>query len=97
MRLQIRSDSVNLWLSARETEDWATRPGHSWPCSTLAGRRFFVHFDRHGLCDLTIDGRYDADCDVHELNAITADFLRAKLPTDHPCRFICVDQFEVTL
>ena len=31
--------------------------------------------DSIGLCDLTIDGRHDTDCDGHALEALVADHL----------------------
>ena len=92
MRVIITPHCVKLWLSARETCDWANRPGERWPCSQLAGRRLFAEFDRNGLCDLAIDGRSD-DCDCNEFNAITSDFLRTKLPQDHALYFVAVGQF----
>lgn len=92
MILNIAPGQVILKLSARDTQNWAERPGAAWPCSTLAGKRFVACFDRNGLCDLTINGRY-GNCDGHELNAITCDFLRHSLPKDHECWFVCVGQF----
>ena len=94
MRIRDHGDSVMLWVSARDTEDWATRPGAAWPCSTLRGRRFFAAFDTNGLYDLTIDGRSDADIDSHEFNAITADFLAERIGNGHPCYFVTVGQFK---
>lgn len=93
MRTMIFDSGVKLWLSARETYDWAHRPGSSWPCSQLSDKRLFVEFDRNGLCDLAINGRM-TDCDANELNAITSDFLAKKLPKDHPCYFVVVGQFQ---
>lgn len=93
MRTQIWESGFNLWLSANDTYNWANRPGESWPCSELSDKRLFVQFDRNGLCDLTIDGK-DGDCDCTELSAIVADFMRDKLPKDHACRFVAVDQFS---
>jgi hypothetical protein len=94
MRIQINETSVSLWISARETEDWATRPSASWPCSQLRGRRLFAGFDRNGLCDLAIDGKSDVDIDGNELTAICADFLRANLSENHPCFDVAVGQFN---
>ena len=85
MRVSINDYSVKLWLSASDTYDWATRPGASWPGSALRSRRLFAEFDRNGLLDLSIDGgRGDQDCDSDELNAITSDYLAARLPESHP-------------
>jgi hypothetical protein len=45
--------------------------------------------------DLTIDGgRGDQDVCCDEFNAITSDFLKQKLPQNHPCYFITVGQFQ---
>lgn len=66
-----------IWLSARDTYEWAHRTGASWPCSTLSGHRVFAAFDSNGLCDLTIDGK-DGDCDAHELSAIISDLSKGR-------------------
>lgn len=92
MRIKIYPSSVNLWLSMRDTYEWAHKPGASWPCSQLAYRRVFVAFDRNGLCDLLVDGR-EADIDANELSACCADHLDGKLPKDHPCYDVACGQF----
>ena len=78
-----------LWLSARDTAEWAKRPGSAWPCSTLAGHALFVAFDRSGdLLEFAVDGRTTGrvvdNTSSHEFNAITSDFLRAKFGPEHP-------------
>lgn len=80
----VKSDyGLKLWASSRDTWDWAHRPGASWPCSELSGRRLFAEFDSGGnLVDIAIDGK-NRDCDGHEFTAMTSDFIRAKYP-DHP-------------
>jgi hypothetical protein len=93
MKIKIHESCVKLWLSARDTYDWAHQPGESWPCSTLSDKRLFAEFDRNGLVDLAINGR-STNCDVTELNAITSDFLRGRLPVDHPAWFVAVGQFS---
>lgn len=74
--------TVALWwvtVSARETEAWARRPGASWPCSTLRGRRLRAEFDGRGnLVGLTVNGRRGDDVDGHEFNAIMADMVAPK-------------------
>ena len=63
-------------LSARDTYDWANRPGESWKCSTLADRRVRIETDtRTGdIVGLTVDGRDDdGNIDATELEAIIAD------------------------
>lgn len=92
MRIIIGQTSVKLWLSARETYNWATRAGASWPCSQLSDKRLFAEFDSNGLLDFAVNGRM-ADVDGNELTAICADHLKAKLPLEHPARFVAVDQF----
>lgn len=91
MRLQDHGTSIGVWISARETSDWARR----WPCSTLRGRRLFAGFDRSGLVELSVDGK-DApdDLDAHEFNACTSDFLARRLKPEHPCYFVTVGQFR---
>lgn len=72
-----------LWLSARDTYRWANRSGARWPGSTLADHRLVVTVDQNGLCDLTVDGRYDwadldgNDLDGNELDALVADHVPA--------------------
>lgn len=91
MRIKIYPSCVKLWLSARDTYQWA----QVWPCSALKDKAIFAEFDRNGLCDLAINGR-STDCDVHELNACTSDFLKTKLPKDHVCYDVAVGQFLTT-
>ena len=74
MRIKGSADGYAMWLSARDTYDWAHKPGAAWPGSTLANKRVVVSVDSNGLYDLTIDGR-EGDCDGNELSAIVADHL----------------------
>ena len=97
MRAIIHPSGVNLWLSARDTYDWAHRSGSSWPCSQLSDRRVFAAFDTNGLCDLSIDGgKGEQDIDATEFNAIVSDHLAKRLPKDHPSWFVVVGQFQDT-
>lgn len=93
MRKQISPSHVSLWLSARETQAWATKPGATWPCSTIAGRSLYVEFDRNGLCDLTTRPERE-DIDANELSALCADSLRDSVPRDHALHFVIIGQFE---
>ena len=76
MRLKRNPDKqgYTMWLSARDTDNWAHQPDTSWPCSQCAGHRLRVEVDSNGLCDFTIDGRF-GDMDGTELDAIVADYL----------------------
>jgi hypothetical protein len=74
MRIKVHDTGYVLWLSARDTYDWATRPGAAWPCSQLSDHRCVVVVDSNGLCDFTLDGR-DADVDGNELDACVADHI----------------------
>jgi hypothetical protein len=96
MRTQITETSIKLWLSADDTDNWAHTPGTAWPGSTLEGKRLFVEFDSNGLCDLRINGRAQWMPHYTEVNAITSDFLRDKLPEDHPLYHITVGRFTNT-
>jgi hypothetical protein len=89
MRLQLSDTNAVIHLSARDTYDWANRPGERWPCSQLSNKRVMACFDRNGLYDLTINGR-DGDCDVNEFNAIISDNCRKRVPENHPLRSILV-------
>lgn len=64
-----------IWLSARDTYNWAHRPGATWPCSFLSDRQVFAEFDLAGdLVDLQIDGgRGDQDCPADEFTACIDD------------------------
>ena len=94
VRVSFNPWGVTVWASARATEDWATKPGASWPCSALRGRRVVACFDTDGLCDLSINGgRGDQDAPCDELSAMMADFLRGVLPEDHACHFVACGQF----
>jgi hypothetical protein len=97
MRIQDNGSSITLWASANDTYTWAHRSGSAWPCSTLADHRFCASFDDNGLCDLTVDGRQDsedAEIDGHELSAICADLLGARIKPDHPCWYVTIGQFR---
>jgi len=95
MRFKDHGTSVQIWLSARDTYDWAHKVGAAWPCSTLANKRIFAAFDTNSLCDVTVNGNQGLNMmDGAEFNAITSDFLATKLDKDHPCYFITVGQFK---
>ncbi len=96
MRVKDYGNSVSIWLSARDTYDWSTKPGAAWPCSTIASKRLFAAFDSTGLVDMSVNGRYTPtqEIDGNEFNAITSDFLRDRIPADHSCYFVIVGQFE---
>lgn len=75
MRINKTEYGTLLWLSAKDTYNWAHRPHNKWPCSVLSGHRLYAEFDKTGdLIDMTIDGRIK-DCPADEFNAITSDFL----------------------
>lgn len=93
MRARIYDSAVVLWLSRDDTRQWAERPGSRWPCSYLSGKRVMCSFDASGLVDITINGRY-GDCPSSEFNAITSDYLRERLPENHPAWFVAVGQFQ---
>lgn len=91
MKTLLTESSVKLWLSASDTAAWARKPGASWPCSTIAGNRLFVEFDRNGLLDMALNsGRGSQDCDGSELSAMAADFLAPVVPANHPARPYCM-------
>lgn len=95
MRTQITATQVVVWISARETYDWAHRADAAWPCSRLSNKRLCATFDNHGLSELTVDGRSPSDdLDGTELSAICADHLARALPKDHPAYFVAVEQFR---
>ena len=68
------SGGVMIKASARDTWNWAHRPGASWPCSSLSGHKIMVELEKNG--DL-IDFTGPEDCDAHELRAFTDDALES--------------------
>ena len=94
MRTSITTSQITLWLSKRDTYDWARRADASWPCSTIAGKSLVAVFGQNGLVDIAINGRAAGEVHGAEFNAITSDFLRAKVPEDHPLYFVTVGQFQ---
>ncbi len=75
MKIYRTVTSVKVWLSARDTYNWAHRVGNSWPCSQLSNHRVFAEFTMNGdLVDFEIDGN-PGDCDATEFNAIIADLV----------------------
>jgi len=90
MRIAYGDDYVVVWLSRRDTREWAEH----WPCSTLVGHSFRAVFDSNGLCDFTVDGKCSQyDVAAYEFNAICADLCTDKLPKDHPLYFMLVEQY----
>ena len=83
MRTKRESGYTKVWISARETQEWAHKSGASWPCSFLSGKRLFAEFERNGdLVDLAINGgKGDQDCPADEFNAIMEDMLGTTRPT----------------
>lgn len=96
MKTQITETSCTLWLSSRNTSAWANKPGASWPCSTLAGKRLCASFDSNGLCNLSMNGRDAPSIDGAEFSALCSDSLTKILPADHPLFFLIVGQFQHT-
>lgn len=86
MRMQRDTYGTRVWISARDTYDWAHKPGACWPCSTLSDRSVFCDFDARGnLQDFRIDsGRGPQDCDAHELDAMLADLVGSAHPEALP-------------
>jgi hypothetical protein len=59
-------------FSARDTEDWATRPGAAWPCSALRGVAGWVVLDSVSGDRVDISSSW-SDCPSDELDAFLAD------------------------
>ena len=83
MRIKRLGNTVQIWLSATDTHHWATRPGESWPCSTLSGKRLYAEFFRGDLVGYTVNGRYGVNLDNTEFNAIIEDTLNDKIWEDY--------------
>jgi hypothetical protein len=82
MKLKIYNHQVKgfavgytLWLSANDTYNWAHRPRHRWPCSTLSNKRLRIDVDNSGLSDLTVNGKPNLDnIDAIEFDALVSHF-----------------------
>lgn len=77
-RIKKDGNTIKLWLSARDTYNWAHRLIISWPCSILSGKRLFAEFSDGDLVNYTVNGRPTFDVPADEFNAITSDFLGAE-------------------
>ena len=85
MRIKQYGNTLKIWISERDIYNWVHRPGESWICSTLEGNRLFVEYDKNGLCDLMLNGKYtDQFIDANELNALINDLLPDKVKANHP-------------
>lgn len=97
MRIKDNGNGFAIWLSARDTYDWAHRPGKAWPCSQLSGYAVFAEFDRNGLLDFGVkyDGRpvHGFDVDANEFNAMVADLAATKVGKDNQAWFVAIGQF----
>jgi len=90
MRIRVDKDSVSIWLSATDTENWAQGfldGGKRWPASGLAGNRVYAYYTARGLEEITFNGRSHDLFDGHEVNNCIADHavLSKKLKRGHPC------------
>ena len=74
MRIQKHDSTVKLWLSAKDTYNWAHKAGALWPCSVLADKRLFAEFSDGDLIDYTVNGKL-VNVPADEFNAMTGDFL----------------------
>lgn len=79
MRLKIEGTRKRLWLSARETWDWANRHNLRWPCSTLAGAHLYAEFLEGNLVDYALDGHHSMELTAAEFDSITDDALTGRL------------------
>lgn len=73
MKQEKNGNTIKLWLSDKDTYDWAHKPGATWPCSILSGKQLFAEF-LNGDLVLYVG---PADVSSGEFNAITKDFLGA--------------------
>lgn len=76
MRIKKNGTTVQLWLSAKDTYDWAHRAGNAWPGSQLAGKRLYAEFNEGDLVDCTINGKDGLNIPRFEFEAITDDFIK---------------------
>jgi hypothetical protein len=100
MRIKDNGSNVTIWVSAKDTYEWANEINNVWPCSELSGHRFVATFDSNGLLDLTVNGKEGSGIPnsgyipVDEFNACCADMLKDRIDKDHPCYFITIGQFS---
>lgn len=92
----VGEDWCSVSARASQLRDWATRPGHVWPCSELAYDVdvAYAGFDTGGLVDLEVLPAEPEDLSEDERSAWTSDVLAIALTPDHPCWFVCVGQFH---
>jgi hypothetical protein len=87
--MKIRRDHSGyaMWLSARDTSKWATRPNNKWPCSNLTGNRLRLYVDSNGLRIVYMNNEYvtDVTFDMNEFCSLVADHLPADLQKYWPC------------
>jgi hypothetical protein len=62
-----------MWLSARDTYNWAHKPQRAWPCSAVSNRAIVVSVDDNGIYDISGVKEVIGD----ELEAIVGDHLPA--------------------
>ena len=98
MRIQIKENSIKLWLSEDNTTEWVhkSKAQGKWFDSVLLSKRLFAEFNSKGLCRLTINGRFVSLTGKisDEAKAMTSDWLQVHLSKDHPLYFITVGQFN---
>ena len=93
-RVIVGQSSVSLWVSRRETRAWARKEGEAWPCSVTADNSLHVEYDSNGSTEKRLNsGKKKRDIPTHELNAIAFDFLKGRVPIDHPCWYVIIGQF----
>ena len=73
-----------MYLSARETGDWARKAGAVWPCSVIKDERLWVAVDDNGLYDYSLNGTM-IDLSSNELEAIVTDHLPNNCKHLWPC------------
>lgn len=80
MRIEKTGTTVKLWLSTKDTYDWALGRadwwGTGWPCSQLSGKRLFAEFDNGDLVDYAVNGKNGVDIPGDEFTAMTDDFIK---------------------
>jgi len=72
MRIQEHWGNTTIYLSERDTFDWAHKDGAAWPCSECSGHKLRIELERGDLIGFAIDGK-DGDMNAAELSAIIND------------------------
>jgi hypothetical protein len=75
MKINVRNSTVKIWLSTRDTYEWAEE---NWPYSIAAGKRLFVEFNQDtGYFRYTVNDDIEIEIPNDELSGLLTDVLES--------------------